>query len=207
MCGIVGYLGNKKAYNILINGLRRLEYRGYDSSGIMLYNGELSVKKTKGKVSDLEVLYKNENDKRGNIGLGHTRWATHGPPNKINSHPHLSNSGELCIIHNGIIENYDALRTVLKRKGYDFKSDTDSEVLVNFIEEIKKIKKVKLGKAVRLALKEVVGAYAIAVFDKSNPSEIVTAKLGSPLAIGIGESEYYIGSDPSPFLEFTKKCI
>ena len=207
MCGIVGYLGNKKAYNILINGLRRLEYRGYDSSGIMLYNGELSVKKTKGKVSDLEVLYKNENDKRGNIGLGHTRWATHGPPNKINSHPHLSNSGELCIIHNGIIENYDALRTVLKRKGYDFKSDTDSEVLVNFIEEIKKIKKVKLGKAVRLALKEVIGAYAIAVFDKSNPSEIVTAKLGSPLAIGIGESEYYIGSDPSPFLEFTKKCI
>ena len=207
MCGIVGYLGNKKAYNILINGLRRLEYRGYDSSGIMLYNGELSVKKTKGKVSDLEVLYKNENDKRGNIGLGHTRWATHGPPNKINSHPHLSNSGQLCIIHNGIIENYDALRTVLKRKGYDFKSDTDSEVLVNFIEEIKKIKKVKLGKAVRLALKEVVGAYAIAVFDKSNPSEIVTAKLGSPLAIGIGESEYYIGSDPSPFLEFTKKCI
>ena len=207
MCGIVGYLGNKKAYNILINGLRRLEYRGYDSSGIMLYNSELSVKKTKGKVSDLEVLYKNENDKRGYIGLGHTRWATHGPPNKINSHPHLSNSGELCIIHNGIIENYDALRTVLKRKGYDFKSDTDSEVLVNFIEEIKKIKKVKLGKAVRLALKEVVGAYAIAVFDKSNPSEIVTAKLGSPLAIGIGESEYYIGSDPSPFLEFTKKCI
>ena len=207
MCGIVGYLGNKKAYNILINGLRRLEYRGYDSSGIMLYNGELSVKKTKGKVSDLEVLYKNENDKRGNIGLGHTRWATHGPPNKINSHPHLSNSGELCIIHNGIIENYDALRTVLKRKGYDFKSDTDSEVLVNFIEEIKKSKKLKLGKAVRLALKEVVGAYAIAVFDKSNPSEIVTAKLGSPLAIGIGESEYYIGSDPSPFLEFTKKCI
>ena len=207
MCGIVGYLGNKKAYNILINGLRRLEYRGYDSSGIMLYNGELSVKKTKGKVSDLEVLYKNENDKRGNIGLGHTRWATHGPPNKINSHPHLSNSGELCIIHNGIIENYDALRTVLKRKGYDFQSDTDSEVLVNFIEEIKKSKKVKLGKAVRLALKEVVGAYAIAVFDKSNPSEIVTAKLGSPLAIGIGESEYYIGSDPSPFLEFTKKCI
>ena len=207
MCGIVGYLGNKKAYNILINGLRRLEYRGYDSSGIMLYNGELSVKKTKGKVSDLEILYKNENDKRGNIGIGHTRWATHGPPNKINSHPHLSNSGELCIIHNGIIENYDALRTVLKRKGYDFKSDTDSEVLVNFIEEIKKIKKVKLGKAVRLALKEVVGAYAIAVFDKSNPSEIVTAKLGSPLAIGIGESEYYIGSDPSPFLEFTKKCI
>ena len=207
MCGIVGYLGNKKAYNILINGLRRLEYRGYDSSGIMLYNGELSVKKTKGKVSDLEILYKNENDKRGNIGLGHTRWATHGPPNKINSHPHLSSSGELCIIHNGIIENYDALRTVLKRKGYDFKSDTDSEVLVNFIEEIKKSKKVKLGKAVRLALKEVVGAYAIAVFDKSNPSEIVTAKLGSPLAIGIGESEYYIGSDPSPFLEFTKKCI
>ena len=207
MCGIVGYIGNKDAYPILINGLKKLEYRGYDSSGIMLYDKKASIKKAKGKVSDLEVLYKNEKEKKGCIGIGHTRWATHGPPNKINSHPHLSNSGDLSLIHNGIIENYDALRSILYKKGYLFKSETDSEVLVNLIEEVKKTKKVKLGKAVRLALKQVVGAYAIVVFDSTNPTEIVTAKLGSPLAIGVGDSEYYIGSDPSPFLEFTKRCI
>ena len=207
MCGIVGYIGNKDAYPILINGLKKLEYRGYDSSGIMLYDKKASVKKAKGKVSDLEVLYKNEKEQKGCIGIGHTRWATHGPPNKINSHPHLSNSGDLSLIHNGIIENYDALRSILYKKGYLFKSETDSEVLVNLIEEVKKTKKVKLGKAVRLALKQVVGAYAIVVFDSTNPTEIVTAKLGSPLAIGVGDSEYYIGSDPSPFLEFTKRCI
>jgi len=207
MCGIVGYIGNKDAYPILINGLKKLEYRGYDSSGIMLYDKKASVKKAKGKVSDLEVLYKNEKEQKGCIGIGHTRWATHGPPNKINSHPHLSNSGDLSLIHNGIIENYDALKAILYKKGYLFKSETDSEVLVNLIEEVKKTKKVKLGKAVRLALKQVVGAYAIVVFDSTNPTEIVTAKLGSPLAIGVGDSEYYIGSDPSPFLEFTKRCI
>ena len=207
MCGIVGYIGNKDAYPILINGLKKLEYRGYDSSGIMLYDKKASVKKAKGKVSDLEVLYKNEKEQKGCIGIGHTRWATHGPPNKINSHPHLSNSGDLSLIHNGIIENYDALKSILYKKGYLFKSETDSEVLVNLIEEVKKTKKVKLGKAVRLALKQVVGAYAIVVFDSTNPTEIVTAKLGSPLAIGVGDSEYYIGSDPSPFLEFTKRCI
>ena len=207
MCGIVGYIGNKDAYPILINGLKKLEYRGYDSSGIMLYDKKASIKKAKGKVSDLEVLYKNEKEKKGCIGIGHTRWATHGPPNKINSHPHLSNSGDLSLIHNGIIENYDALKAILYKKGYLFKSETDSEVLVNLIEEVKKTKKVKLGKAVRLALKQVVGAYAIVVFDSTNPTEIVTAKLGSPLAIGVGDSEYYIGSDPSPFLEFTKRCI
>tara|TARA_B110001450_G_scaffold98730_1_gene93622 strand:+ start:3508 stop:5352 length:1845 start_codon:yes stop_codon:yes gene_type:complete len=207
MCGIVGYIGNKDAYPILINGLKKLEYRGYDSSGIMLYDKKASVKKAKGKVSDLEVLYKNEKEQKGCIGIGHTRWATHGPPNKINSHPHLSNSGDLSLIHNGIIENYDALKAILHKKGYLFKSETDSEVLVNLIEEVKKTKKVKLGKAVRLALKQVVGAYAIVVFDSTNPTEIVTAKLGSPLAIGVGDSEYYIGSDPSPFLEFTKRCI
>ena len=207
MCGIVGYIGNKDAYPILINGLKKLEYRGYDSSGIMLYDKKASVKKAKGKVSDLEVLYKNGKEQKGCIGIGHTRWATHGPPNKINSHPHLSNSGDLSLIHNGIIENYDALRSILYKKGYLFKSETDSEVLVNLIEEVKKTKKVKLGKAVRLALKQVVGAYAIVVFDSTNPTEIVTAKLGSPLAIGVGDSEYYIGSDPSPFLEFTKRCI
>ena len=207
MCGIVGYIGNKDAYPILINGLKKLEYRGYDSSGIMLYDKKASVKKAKGKVSDLEVLYKNGEEQKGCIGIGHTRWATHGPPNKINSHPHLSNSGDLSLIHNGIIENYDALKAILHKKGYLFKSETDSEVLVNLIEEVKKTKKVKLGKAVRLALKQVVGAYAIVVFDSTNPTEIVTAKLGSPLAIGVGDSEYYIGSDPSPFLEFTKRCI
>ena len=207
MCGIVGYIGKKEAYPVLINGLKKLEYRGYDSSGIMLSGKKTFIRKTKGKVSDLEILFKNEKDKKGNIGLGHTRWATHGPPNKINSHPHVSNSGELYLIHNGIIENYDSLKTILRRKGYVFKSETDSEVLVNLIEEIKKTKKIKLGKAVRLALKEVVGAYAIAVFDSLNPSEIVTAKLGSPLAIGVGESEYFIGSDPSPFLKFTKRCV
>ena len=207
MCGIVGYIGKKEAYPILINGLKKLEYRGYDSSGIMLSGKKTFIRKTKGKVSDLEILFKNEKDKKGNIGLGHTRWATHGLPNKINSHPHVSNSGELYLIHNGIIENYDSLKTILLRKGYVFKSETDSEVLVNLIEEIKKTKKIKLGKAVRLALKEVIGAYAIAVFDSLNPSEIVTAKLGSPLAIGVGESEYFIGSDPSPFLKFTKRCV
>ena len=207
MCGIVGYIGNKDAYPILINGLKKLEYRGYDSSGIMLYDKKASIKKAKGKVSDLEVLYKNGKEQKGCIGIGHTRWATHGPPNKINSHPHLSNSGDLSLIHNGIIENYDALKAILYKKGYLFKSETDSEVLVNLIEEVKKTKKVKLGKAVRLALKQVVGAYAIVVFDSTNPTEIVTAKLGSPLAIGVGDSEYYIGSDPSPFLEFTKRCI
>ena len=207
MCGIVGYIGKKEAYPVLINGLKKLEYRGYDSSGIMLSGKKTFIRKTKGKVSDLEILFKNEKDKKGNIGLGHTRWATHGPPNKINSHPHVSSSGELYLIHNGIIENYDSLKTILRRKGYVFKSETDSEVLVNLIEDIKKTKKIKLGKAVRLALKEVVGAYAIAVFDSLNPSEIVTAKLGSPLAIGVGESEYFIGSDPSPFLKFTKRCV
>ena len=133
MCGIVGYIGKKEAYPVLINGLKKLEYRGYDSSGIMLSGKKTFIRKTKGKVSDLEILFKNEKDKKGNIGLGHTRWATHGPPNKINSHPHVSNSGELYLIHNGIIENYDSLKTILRRKGYVFKSETDSEVLVNLI--------------------------------------------------------------------------
>tara|TARA_B110000881_G_C18589121_1_gene526748 strand:+ start:545 stop:2389 length:1845 start_codon:yes stop_codon:yes gene_type:complete len=207
MCGIVGYLGDKQAFGILINGLKKLEYRGYDSAGIMLYNKNATIKKSKGKVSELEALFKNSQDKLGNIGIGHTRWATHGAPNQINSHPHISNSGKLSLVHNGIIENYDALKKVLINKGYVFISDTDSEVLVNLIEEIQKTNDVKLGKAVRLALKEVVGAYAIAVFDSTNPFEIIAARLGSPLAIGIGKSEYYIGSDATPFLEFTKKCI
>ncbi|MDG1973988.1 MAG: glutamine--fructose-6-phosphate transaminase (isomerizing), partial [Flavobacteriaceae bacterium] len=207
MCGIVGYIGNKPAYDILINGLKKLEYRGYDSSGIMIYNEKKLVKKTKGKVADLENLFTNSNEKKGNIGIGHTRWATHGPPNKTNSHPHTSNSGEITLVHNGIFENYDSIKKVLIKKGYIFHSETDSEVLVNLIEDIIKTKKVKLGKAVYYALKQVVGAYAIVVFDSNNPKEIVGARLGSPLAIGVGDAEYYFGSDATPFLEFTKSCI
>ena len=207
MCGIVGYIGKKPVYDILINGLKRLEYRGYDSSGVMIHNEKTLIKKTKGKVSDLELLFKSPNEKLGSIGIGHTRWATHGPPNQINSHPHTSNSGEITLVHNGIIENYNSIKKILLKKGYVFHSDTDSEVLVNLIEDIKKTKKVKLGKAVYYALKQVVGAYAIVVFDSKNPKEIVGARLGSPLAIGVGDSEYYFGSDATPFLEFTKRCI
>ena len=207
MCGIVGYIGEKPVYDILINGLKKLEYRGYDSSGLMIYNDELLIKKSKGKVSALENLFINEKDKKGTIGIGHTRWATHGPPNQVNSHPHVSNSGEISLVHNGIIENYDSIKKILLKKGYTFTSDTDSEVLVNLIEDIKKSKKVKLGKAVYYALKQVVGAYAIVVFDSTNPKELVGARLGSPLAIGVGESEYYFGSDATPFLEFTKRCV
>lgn len=207
MCGIVGYIGNKPVYDILINGLKKLEYRGYDSSGIMIYNQKPLVKKAKGKVSDLEKLFINSADKQGHLGIGHTRWATHGPPNQINSHPHTSNSGEITLVHNGIIENYDSIKKILTQKGYVFHSDTDSEVLVNLIEDIKKTKNVKLGKAVYFALKQVVGAYAIVVFDSKNPKEIVGARLGSPLAIGVGNSEYYFSSDATPFLEFTKRCI
>ena len=207
MCGIVGYIGKKPVYDILVNGLKKLEYRGYDSSGIMIYNDKALIKKAKGKVSDLESLFTNEEEKKGSLGIGHTRWATHGPPNQINSHPHSSNSGEIILVHNGIIENYDYIKKILSKKGYVFHSDTDSEVLVNLIEDIKKTKKIKLGKAVYYALKQVVGAYAIVVFDSNNPKEIVGARLGSPLAIGIGDSEYYFGSDATPFLEFTKRCI
>ena len=140
MCGIVGYIGEKPVYDILINGLKKLEYRGYDSAGVMIYNNELLIKKSKGKVSNLENLFSNEKDKKGTIGIGHTRWATHGPPNQVNSHPHVSNSGEISLVHNGIIENYDSIKKILLKKGYTFSSDTDSEVLVNLIEDIKKSK-------------------------------------------------------------------
>jgi glucosamine--fructose-6-phosphate aminotransferase (isomerizing) len=207
MCGIVGYIGYREAYPIVIKGLKRLEYRGYDSAGVMLYNGnDIQLSKTKGKVSDLEEQSK-EIATNGNIGIGHTRWATHGIPNDVNSHPHLSNSGNLAIIHNGIIENYAALKEELLKRGYVFHSDTDTEVLVNLIEEIQIKEKLKLGKAVQVALNQVVGAYAIAVFDKKNPDEIVVARLGSPLAIGIGEGEYFIASDASPFIEYTSNAV
>lgn len=209
MCGITGYIGIREAYPIVIKGLQRLEYRGYDSAGIMVFNGtEAKVTKTKGKVADLEALFI-ENKTKGTIGIGHTRWATHGVPNDTNSHPHVSNSGDLTLIHNGIIENYDAIKKELLARGYTFQSDTDTEVLVNLIEEVQKKHACKLGKAVQLALNEVIGAYAIAVFDKKKPDELVVAKLGSPLAIGIGEdnAEFFIASDASPFIEYTKNAI
>lgn len=208
MCGIVGYIGHREAYPIIIKGLQRLEYRGYDSAGIALYDGtDIKLSKTKGKVSDLKERLENEISINGTLGIGHTRWATHGVPNDVNSHPHYSNSGDLVIIHNGIIENYDALKKELIKRGYTFKSDTDTEVLVNLIEDVKKNENLKLGKAVQVALNQVIGAYAIAVFDKSKPNEIVVAKLGSPLAIGIGEDEFFIASDASPFIEFTKNAV
>ncbi len=208
MCGIVGYIGKKEAYPIILNGLKRLEYRGYDSAGIALFDGsDIQLCKTKGKVSDLEAKCEDEISREGNLGIGHTRWATHGVPNDVNSHPHCSNSGDLVIIHNGIIENYDSLKKELLKRGYTFTSDTDTEVLVNLIEDIQKNEKVKLGKAVQIALNQVVGAYAIALFDRKKPDEIVVAKLGSPLAIGIGNDEYFVASDASPFIEFTNNAI
>jgi glucosamine--fructose-6-phosphate aminotransferase (isomerizing) len=208
MCGIVGYIGYREAYPIVIKGLKRLEYRGYDSAGVMLYDGtDLKVSKTKGKVSDLEEKSSKEITTNGTIGMGHTRWATHGVPNDVNSHPHLSNSGELAIIHNGIIENYEPLKKELIKRGYVFKSDTDTEVLINLIEDVQKKDNLKLGKAVQVALNQVVGAYAICVFDTKKPDEIIVARLGSPLAIGVGENEFFIASDASPFIEYTSNAI
>ena len=208
MCGIVGYIGFREAYPIVIKGLKRLEYRGYDSAGIMLCEGkEIKISKTKGKVSDLEEKSKDIADSKATIGMGHTRWATHGVPNDINSHPHVSNSGNIVIIHNGIIENYEPLKKELLKRGYTFTSDTDTEVLVNLIEDVKKKENIKLGKAVQIALNQVVGAYAICVFDKENPDEIIVARLGSPIAIGVGEDEFFIASDASPFIEYTSNAI
>uniref|UniRef100_UPI004049F248 glutamine--fructose-6-phosphate transaminase (isomerizing) n=1 Tax=Flavobacterium sp. TaxID=239 RepID=UPI004049F248 len=208
MCGIVGYIGHRDAYPIIIKGLKRLEYRGYDSAGIVLFDGvKMHLSKTKGKVSDLELIADKENSKIGKIGIGHTRWATHGVPNDVNSHPHYSNSGKLVIVHNGIIENYEPIKKELIKRGYVFKSDTDTEVLINLIEDVKKNEKVKLGKAVQIALNQVIGAYAIAVFDVDNPNEIVVARLGSPLAIGVGEEEFFIASDASPFIEYTSNAV
>ena len=206
MCGIVGYIGNRAAYPIVIQGLKRLEYRGYDSAGIALLNSELHLIKTKGKVADLEAKA-HQNNRSGTLGIGHTRWATHGVPNDVNAHPHTSNSGRLVLVHNGIIENYESLRAYLTKKGFSFSSETDTEVLVNLIEHIQTTKGLKTGKAVQIALNQVVGAYAIAVFDKERPKEIVVAKLGSPLAIGLGKDEYFVASDASPFIEYTNRSI
>ena len=208
MCGIVGYIGHRNASELIIKGLKRLEYRGYDSAGIALFNEpEVKVTKIKGKVSDLETKINQEKNNSGSIGLGHTRWATHGVPSDINSHPHVSNSGDLVIIHNGIIENYAAIKEELVNRDFTFKSDTDTEVLVNLIEAVQKNGNYKLGKAVQIALNQVIGAYAIAVFDIKKPNEIVVARLGSPLAIGIGKNEFFIASDASPFIEYTNNAI
>ncbi|MBL4734012.1 MAG: glutamine--fructose-6-phosphate transaminase (isomerizing) [Flavobacteriales bacterium] len=206
MCGIVAYIGEKEAYPILIKGLRRLEYRGYDSAGVALLNSKLYLHKTKGKVADLEA--KLEGKKlSGTVGIGHTRWATHGEPNNVNAHPHASMSKKHVIIHNGIIENYAPLKKELAKRGYDFKSDTDTEVLIHLIEDIQIKEKVDLVEAVRMALNQVVGAYAIVVLSSDNPDQIIAAKKGSPLVIGVGEGEFFVASDATPIVEHTKNVV
>ena len=208
MCGIVAYIGQQQASPIIIKGLKRLEYRGYDSTGISLFDGiELHTVKTKGKVSDLESKLETQNSISAQIGIGHTRWATHGIPNDLNAHPQASNSSNLVIVHNGIIENYASIKEELIQRGYIFSSDTDTEVLVNLIEDVQKKEKVKLGKAVQIALTQVIGAYAIVVFDRRKPNELIAARLGSPLAIGIGKEEFFVASDATPFIEYTKNVI
>lgn len=208
MCGIVGYIGMKSAYPILLKGLKRLEYRGYDSAGIALVNNKsLNLYKKKGKVAELENFATDKNV-GGNIGIGHTRWATHGAPSDENAHPHLSGDSTLCIIHNGIIENYAVLKNELQKRGHTFLSETDTEVLIHFIEEIRKNEKVDLFEAVRIALNEVHGAYAIVIIDQNNPDQLIAAKKSSPLVIGIGEGgEYFIASDATPIVEYTKNVV
>lgn len=208
MCGIVGYIGTREAYPILIKGLHRLEYRGYDSAGVALLNdaGELNVFKTKGKVENLEK-YCQGKDISGSVGIAHTRWATHGEPSDVNAHPHYSQSETLALIHNGIIENYQTLKEFLITKGYTFKSETDTEVLVQLIEYVKKENNLPLFEAVQQALSQVVGAYAIGIIERNNPNLLVTARKGSPLVIGVGEDEYFLGSDASPIIEYTKDVI
>lgn len=208
MCGIVAYIGNKDPKPILMEGLRRLEYRGYDSAGILVCNNSKSqLSKIAGKVNALSKILENKTDITPHLGIGHTRWATHGIPNEINAHPHSSNSGKLFIVHNGIIENYDTLKMELISRGYSFYSDTDSEVLVNLIQEIQIKENIKLPDAVQLALNQVVGAFGIVVCDIFNPEELVVARLGSPLAIGLGENSFYVGSDATPFLDHTRKVV
>ncbi len=206
MCGIVGYIGPKNAYPILIKGLTRLEYRGYDSAGVALQNGDLRVFKKKGKVADLVESTKDENTS-GHIGMGHTRWATHGKPDDTNAHPHTSNSGRVVLIHNGIIENYAVLKSALMRHHYEFKSETDTEVLVNLIEAVQKMENLPIEEAVRQALTQVHGAYAIVVMDRDDPQKIVAARKSSPLVIGIGKDEFLIGSDATPIVEHTKNVV
>ena len=206
MCGIVAYIGKQDAYPILINGLKRLEYRGYDSAGVALLNGGMHVYKIKGKVQDLVNHVKGKSTE-GTIGIGHTRWATHGKPDNINAHPHTSGNGRLTLIHNGIIENYAVLKEALIKEGHEFQSQTDTEVLVHLIEEVQKQGNLKLEEAVRIALSKVVGAYAIVVIDKENPNQLVAARKASPLVIGIGENEFVLASDPTPLAGHTKNVV
>jgi len=206
MCGIVGYLGPRQAYPILINGLHRLEYRGYDSAGVALLNGDLRVYKSMGKVRDLEELVKDKN-LSGTIGIAHTRWATHGEPNHVNAHPHVSPSGKMAMIHNGIIENYAILKEELINRGYEFKSNTDTEVLIHLIEDIQVNEKVSLVEAVQIALSQVIGAYAIVITSQDNPDLLIAAKKGSPMVIGIGTDEFFIASDATPIVEYTKNVV
>ncbi len=207
MCGIVAYIGNRQAYPILLKGLQRLEYRGYDSAGIALVNeSQLNVYKCKGRVSEL-INFTADKNKSGTIGIGHTRWATHGVPNDVNAHPHYSASKNLVMIHNGIIENYNSLKEELKKRGHVFLSDTDTEVLIHLIEDIKQKENLRLGEAVRIALNQVVGAYAIVILSKDNPDELIAAKKGSPLVIGIGTDEFFIASDATPIVEYTKNVV
>ena len=203
MCGIVGYVGSKDAYPILIKGLHRLEYRGYDSAGIALINpaGKLNVYKSKGKVTELEHFVEDK-DISGTIGIAHTRWATHGEPNDVNAHPHYSENGSIALIHNGIIENYGVLKAMLAEKGYTFRSETDTEVLVQFIEYLHTENRCTLFEAVQAALNQVIGAYAIAVLDRTNNDEIIAARKSSPLVVGIGEGEYFLASDATPIVEY-----
>jgi glucosamine--fructose-6-phosphate aminotransferase (isomerizing) len=206
MCGIVAYIGGKEAAPILLKGLKRLEYRGYDSAGIALMNGHLNVYKKKGKVGELEEFLKDK-DTHATIGMGHTRWATHGEPSDRNAHPHFSKNHKLAIIHNGIIENYNALKKDLQMKGHVFESDTDSEVFIHFIESIQESQKCSLEDAVRIALTKVVGAYAIVILSEDSPRELIAARKGSPLVIGIGENEYFVASDATPIIEYTNNVV
>jgi glucosamine--fructose-6-phosphate aminotransferase (isomerizing) len=206
MCGIVAYIGPKEAYPVILKGLKRLEYRGYDSSGVALQNGDLRVYKKKGKVAELEESLVGK-DLHSNIGIGHTRWATHGEPCDRNAHPHMSNDGRLAMIHNGIIENYAQIKSELLKKGYTFTSDTDTEVLLNFIQDIQQNNNCGLEEAVRIALKRVVGAYVIVLMDKDNPDTLIAARKGSPLVIGVGKGEHFLASDASPIIEYTKEVV
>lgn len=208
MCGIVGYIGKRDAYEVLIKGLKRLEYRGYDSAGVALLNpkNDLHIYKTKGKVADLES-YASDKDITGTVGIAHTRWATHGEPNSTNAHPHIGASGNIALIHNGIIENYAVLKQSLIEKGVDFKSNTDTEVLVQLIDYIKNTRNCDLLSAVRTALRLVIGAYAIAIIDTENPDQIIAARKSSPLVVGIGDGEFFLGSDASPIIEYTDQVI
>ena len=206
MCGIVAYVGDKNACDVIIKGLKRLEYRGYDSAGIALFNGNLNVYKKQGKVADLEA-YINDKNIEGKIGIGHTRWATHGEPNDINAHPHTSGNGRYALIHNGIIENYDTIREELITRGHTFQSETDSEVLIHLIEDIKENNDVTLGRAVRMAMNQVAGAYAIVVIDKKNPDQLIAARKGSPLVVGVGKNEFFFASDATPIIEYTNEVV